>query len=117
MRPMCAASPETACAGPTGAREPVWAQAETHPRPTASRAARAKGGKRGRVCIPMILVRRRRGGTLFVMGVWGLQPVGGRPLIIGHRGASARAPENSVEAFARARADGADGVELDVLRC
>jgi glycerophosphoryl diester phosphodiesterase len=51
------------------------------------------------------------------MGVWGLQPVGGRPLIIGHRGASARAPENSVEAFARARADGADGVELDVLRC
>src|SRR5262249_38984398 len=34
-----------------------------------------------------------------------------------HRGASARAPENSVEAFARARTDGADGVELDVLRC
>jgi glycerophosphoryl diester phosphodiesterase len=37
--------------------------------------------------------------------------------VIGHRGASARAPENSVEAFARARADGADGVELDVLCC
>lgn len=37
--------------------------------------------------------------------------------MIGHRGASARAPENSVEAFARARADGADGVELDVLCC
>jgi glycerophosphoryl diester phosphodiesterase len=34
-----------------------------------------------------------------------------------HRGASARAPENSVEAFARARLDGADGVELDVLCC
>lgn len=42
---------------------------------------------------------------------------GGRPLILGHRGASARAPENSVEAFRRAAADGADGVELDVLPC
>ena len=41
----------------------------------------------------------------------------GRPLIIGHRGASAHAPENSLEAFSRAAADGADGVELDVLRC
>jgi glycerophosphoryl diester phosphodiesterase len=51
------------------------------------------------------------------MGVWGLQPAGARPLVIGHRGASARAPENSIEAFARARADGADGVELDVLCC
>jgi glycerophosphoryl diester phosphodiesterase len=39
------------------------------------------------------------------------------PLIVGHRGASAREAENSVEAFARARADGADGVELDVLLC
>jgi len=39
------------------------------------------------------------------------------PLIIGHRGASARAPENSLEAFSRAQGDGADGVELDVLRC
>jgi glycerophosphoryl diester phosphodiesterase len=34
---------------------------------------------------------------------------------VGHRGASALAPENTVEAFSRARADGADGVELDVL--
>jgi glycerophosphoryl diester phosphodiesterase len=41
----------------------------------------------------------------------------GLPLVLGHRGASARAPENSVEAFERARADGADGVELDVLQC
>jgi glycerophosphoryl diester phosphodiesterase len=39
------------------------------------------------------------------------------PLVIGHRGASARAPENSIEAFEQAAADGADGVELDVLRC
>jgi glycerophosphoryl diester phosphodiesterase len=39
------------------------------------------------------------------------------PLVIGHRGASARAPENSVAAFRRAALDGADGVELDVLCC
>jgi glycerophosphoryl diester phosphodiesterase len=39
------------------------------------------------------------------------------PLIIGHRGASAVESENSVAAFARARADGADGVELDAMVC
>ena len=39
------------------------------------------------------------------------------PLIIGHRGASAIESENSLAAFARARADGADGVELDVMTC
>src|SRR3954447_12750112 len=48
--------------------------------------------------------------------MWGRRP-SGSPLLVGHRGASALAPENSVEAFARARADGADGVELDVLCC
>lgn len=37
-----------------------------------------------------------------------------RPLIVAHRGWSARAPENSLEAFALAAAGGADGVELDV---
>jgi len=36
------------------------------------------------------------------------------PLIIGHRGASAVAPENTLAAFSRALADGADGVEFDV---
>ncbi len=40
----------------------------------------------------------------------------GRPLVLGHRGASAAAPENTLEAFARARDLGADGVELDVRR-
>jgi glycerophosphoryl diester phosphodiesterase len=35
-------------------------------------------------------------------------------LIIGHRGASARLPENTLEAFRGAIDDGADGVELDV---
>src|SRR5258706_14363654 len=36
------------------------------------------------------------------------------PLIIGHRGASALAPENTLAAFKRALEDGAAGVELDV---
>ncbi|HYP01282.1 MAG TPA: glycerophosphodiester phosphodiesterase family protein [Pyrinomonadaceae bacterium] len=36
------------------------------------------------------------------------------PLVIGHRGASAFAPENTLAAFERALADGADGVEFDV---
>jgi len=36
------------------------------------------------------------------------------PLIIGHRGASAIAPENTLMAFSRAMADGADGIEFDV---
>jgi glycerophosphoryl diester phosphodiesterase len=49
--------------------------------------------------------------------MWGLRAAGQGPLVIGHRGASAVEPENSVEAFARARADGADGAELDVLAC
>ena len=37
-----------------------------------------------------------------------------RPLIIGHRGASAIAPENTLAAFEAAIAAGADGVEFDV---
>lgn len=36
------------------------------------------------------------------------------PLIIAHRGASALAPENTLAAFRRAIADGADGIEFDV---
>ena len=39
-----------------------------------------------------------------------------RPLVLAHRGANRVAPENTVEAFARALALGADGVELDVHR-
>jgi len=41
----------------------------------------------------------------------------GRPLVLGHRGASAEAPENTLASFRRARDVGADGVELDVRRC
>ncbi len=47
---------------------------------------------------------------------WGRAPRR-RPLVIAHRGASAIEPENSVAAFRRAAASGADGVELDVLCC
>ncbi|HET9553760.1 MAG TPA: glycerophosphodiester phosphodiesterase family protein [Anaeromyxobacteraceae bacterium] len=41
----------------------------------------------------------------------------GRPLVLGHRGASAEAPENTLAAFRLAMAQGADGVELDAWRC
>jgi len=46
---------------------------------------------------------------------WGRD--GGPTLILGHRGASAHEVENTLAAFGRARADGADGVELDVMAC
>ena len=36
------------------------------------------------------------------------------PLIVGHRGSSAHAPENTFAALRRAIADGAGGVEFDV---
>jgi len=38
-------------------------------------------------------------------------------LILAHRGASADAPENTIPAFQEAVAQGADGIELDVMRC
>jgi glycerophosphoryl diester phosphodiesterase len=47
----------------------------------------------------------------------GVPRVPGRPLVLGHRGTSADAPENTLAAFRRAMDDGADGVELDVWRC
>jgi len=40
-----------------------------------------------------------------------------RPLVLAHRGSSADAPENTLRAFRLAKTDGADGVELDVMRC
>lgn len=44
-------------------------------------------------------------------------PLGSRPLVLGHRGSSARFPENTLLAFREAMREGADGVELDVMRC
>jgi glycerophosphoryl diester phosphodiesterase len=41
----------------------------------------------------------------------------GRPRVLGHRGASVEAPENTLAAFRLAVAQGADGVELDVRCC
>ena len=49
--------------------------------------------------------------------MWQPRRPGEGPLILGHRGASALETENTVAAFGRARRDGADGVELDVLLC
>jgi glycerophosphoryl diester phosphodiesterase len=39
------------------------------------------------------------------------------PLVIGHRGASAHAPENTLAAFRLAREQGAQAIELDAKRC
>ena len=41
----------------------------------------------------------------------------GRPAVIAHRGASRRAPENSLGALRLAAEEGADGVEFDVQAC
>jgi len=38
----------------------------------------------------------------------------GRPFVLGHRGASHAAPQNTLAAFRKAAEDGADGIELDV---
>lgn len=40
-----------------------------------------------------------------------------RPLVLGHRGSSAAYPENTLLAFRQALAEGADGVEMDVMMC
>jgi glycerophosphoryl diester phosphodiesterase len=40
-----------------------------------------------------------------------------RPLVIGHRGASIHAPENTMAAFRLAHSQGADGIEFDIKRC
>jgi glycerophosphoryl diester phosphodiesterase len=51
-------------------------------------------------------------------GLPGIAPVGagaGRPLVFGHRGASALRPEHTLAAYAKAIADGADYVEPDLV--
>jgi len=49
--------------------------------------------------------------------VWAPRRSGDLPLVLGHRGSSAHATENTLAAFGQARTDGADGVELDVMLC
>jgi len=49
--------------------------------------------------------------------VWAPRRSGDLPLVLGHRGSSAQATENTLAAFRQARTDGADGVELDVMLC
>jgi len=58
----------------------------------------------------------RDAGSAGEAGSPGAADVRGRPLVIGHRGASAAYPENTVEAFLGACALGADWVELDARR-
>ena len=40
-----------------------------------------------------------------------------KPLVIGHRGASMHAPENTLAAFRLAHVQKADGIEFDIKRC
>lgn len=58
---------------------------------------------------------RRKGAGVSAIGKW-LSRLG-RPAVIAHRGASARAPENSLAALRLAAELGADGVEFDVQAC
>jgi glycerophosphoryl diester phosphodiesterase len=51
------------------------------------------------------------------MPTWPVPRAPGRPLVLGHRGSSREAPENTLAAFHLALAQGADGFELDVWRC
>jgi glycerophosphoryl diester phosphodiesterase len=48
------------------------------------------------------------------MRIWGRHL---KPMIVAHRGASADEVENTLAAFRAAAGQGADGVELDVMRC
>jgi glycerophosphoryl diester phosphodiesterase len=45
-----------------------------------------------------------------------MRPADRRPLVVAHRGASGRAPDNSLDAFAKAIDVGADMIELDLRR-
>jgi glycerophosphoryl diester phosphodiesterase len=70
--------------------------------------------------LPLAWARARRagaGGQGAEDRAWGRRAAGARPLVIAHRGASAGALENTLEAFRLARRQGADGVELDAMPC
>ncbi len=55
----------------------------------------------------------REGALPPALAAWQRAP-GARPFVLGHRGARHAAPENTLAAFELARAEGADGIELDV---
>src|SRR5215470_9346113 len=57
----------------------------------------------------------RPGSSAAVRRVIDLARPGGRPLVVGHRGAAAVAPENTLEGFRTAAALGVDLIEFDVL--
>jgi glycerophosphoryl diester phosphodiesterase len=57
-------------------------------------------------------------GNVDLSGLPGVAPVGagaGRPLVFGHRGASALRPEHTLASYAKAIADGADYIEPDLV--
>ena len=70
---------------------------------------RRSGARRGPTWL--VLAAARSGGH----DVIALEGAPGRPLLIGHRGAAALAPENTLRAFRAAVALGVDLVEFDVL--
>ena len=68
--------------------------------------------------LPLAWARARRaraGGHDATDRAGGRRAHGASPLVIAHRGASAGALENTLEAFRLARRAGADGVELDAM--
>lgn len=70
--------------------------------------------------LPLAWARARRagaGGRDAADRAWGRRAAGAPPLVIAHRGASAGALENTLDAFRLARRQGADGVELDAMPC
>src|SRR6185503_17405615 len=118
MRPMRPASEASARAGPSGADAFLWAHPDSPgPDPAASATtttAREEAGRR-RARITDQFSSSLPGWYAF--RVW-RRPNGAElPVVVAHRGASAVETENTVPAFARARADGADGVELDAMIC
>jgi glycerophosphoryl diester phosphodiesterase len=70
--------------------------------------------------LPLAWARARRagaGGHDESDRAWGRRAFGAKPLVLAHRGASAGALENTIDAFRLARRQGAEGVELDAMPC
>jgi glycerophosphoryl diester phosphodiesterase len=63
----------------------------------------------------LLVVLLAAGGALTAMGVSGSEGRGGRPIVIGHRGASGERPEHTLAAYRLAIEQGADFVEPDLV--